>query len=115
MTAETGERFGILVRRYRLLAGLTQEQLAERAGLSHRAVGDLERDAGRAPRLETVTLLAEALGLDGAARAAFLVAARPETAVVHPSAGSPALPPVSPFGRQGALPVPLTPLVGRAD
>ncbi|HZS87697.1 MAG TPA: helix-turn-helix domain-containing protein [Chloroflexota bacterium] len=39
--------FGALLRRLRVLAGLTQEQLAERAGLSARAVGDLERDGAR--------------------------------------------------------------------
>ena len=40
--------FGDLLRRYRLAAGLTQEALAERAGLSSDAVSTLER--GRAAR-----------------------------------------------------------------
>jgi non-specific serine/threonine protein kinase len=40
VTTETG--FGDLLRHYRLAAGLTQEELAERAGLSSRGVSDLE-------------------------------------------------------------------------
>ena len=51
--------FGTLLRQMRLTAGLTQEALAERAGLSAKAVGELERSPGRTPRLDTVTLLAE--------------------------------------------------------
>ena len=39
--------FGDLLRRDRLTAGLTQEALAERAGLSVRAISDLERSARR--------------------------------------------------------------------
>lgn len=41
--------FGVLLRRYRLMVGLTQAALAERAGLSERAVNDLERDPKRSP------------------------------------------------------------------
>ena len=46
-----------------MAAALSQEELAERAGLSPRGVSDLERGARTAPRLETVRLLADALGL----------------------------------------------------
>ena len=63
--------FAALLRRQRLAAGLTQEALAERAGLSAKAVGDLERDPGRSPRLITVTLLADALGAGPEQRAAW--------------------------------------------
>jgi transcriptional regulator with XRE-family HTH domain len=42
--------FAALLKRHRLAAGLTQEALAERAGLSPRAVSDLERDPARTPR-----------------------------------------------------------------
>ena len=70
MTTTTAETFGALLRRYRLAAGLTQEALAERAGVSERGVQDLERGVRVAPRAETVRLLADALGLDDAARAA---------------------------------------------
>src|SRR3974377_735655 len=55
--------FGQRLRRSRLAAGFSQEALAERAGLSARAISDLERGIHRAPYLATITLLADALGL----------------------------------------------------
>lgn len=70
--------FAALLRRYRLAAGLTQATLAERAGLSERAVNDLERDPERVPRLESVMLLTDALALPQHDRAQLLSAARPE-------------------------------------
>ena len=69
--------FAALLKRQRLAAGLTQEALAERAGLSAKAVSDLERDPARTPRLGTVTLLADALGAGPEERAELLAAARP--------------------------------------
>jgi transcriptional regulator with XRE-family HTH domain len=51
--------FGELLRQRRLAAGLTQEALAERVGVSAKAISDPERDPGRTPRLDTVGLLAE--------------------------------------------------------
>jgi predicted ATPase/transcriptional regulator with XRE-family HTH domain len=69
--------FGEQLKRHRLAAGLTQEALAERASLSTRAISDLERGAKRAPRRDTVELLASALGLSGRRREAFEAAARP--------------------------------------
>ena len=98
--------FASLLKRQRLAAGLTQEALAERAGLSPRAVSDLERDPARTPRLGTVTLLADALGADQEQRDELLAAARPA-----PAPGTPADGMESP-GR--VLPRPLTPLIGRA-
>jgi transcriptional regulator with XRE-family HTH domain len=55
--------FGALLRRYRIAAGLTQEELAERASLGRRSIGDLERAVGHRPRKDTVALLATALTL----------------------------------------------------
>jgi transcriptional regulator with XRE-family HTH domain len=55
--------------------GLSQEELAERAGLSRRGISDLERGTRRAPYPATVRRLAEALSLNEAERAAFHVAA----------------------------------------
>lgn len=55
--------FGSLLRRYRTSAGLTQEGLAERAGLSVRSISDLERGTRSKPWRDTVALLAEALQL----------------------------------------------------
>jgi predicted ATPase/DNA-binding XRE family transcriptional regulator len=57
-----------VLRRYRLAAGLSQESLAERAGISVRGLSDLERGLSRAPRVETLARLAGALGLEGTAR-----------------------------------------------
>jgi transcriptional regulator with XRE-family HTH domain len=63
--------FGTLLRRYRVAVGLSQEELAERAGLSARTVGDLERRVSHAPRKDTVELLAQALDLGVPERAAL--------------------------------------------
>jgi tetratricopeptide (TPR) repeat protein/transcriptional regulator with XRE-family HTH domain len=67
--------FGLLLKRHRRAAGFTQEELAERAGLSPRAVGDLERDL-RQPRRDTVQLLLGALALSPDESARFEAAAR---------------------------------------
>ena len=75
MRTNSSASFGDLLKRHRLTAGLSQEELAERAGLSPRGVSDLERGARTNPRPGTVRLLAEALQLAEADRAAFLVAA----------------------------------------
>jgi predicted ATPase len=70
------EGFGSLLRRYRALAGLSQEALAERAGIS-RGIADLERGARRFPYPDTASRLAAALELGAAERAAFMAACRP--------------------------------------
>lgn len=96
--------FGDLLRRHRLAASLTQEALAERAGLSTRGISDLERGARELPRKETLRQLLQALELTTADRAAFTLAAHR-----HPvmAARSPHL------DRPVGLPVPVTPLIGR--
>jgi predicted ATPase/transcriptional regulator with XRE-family HTH domain len=92
------------LRRHRITAGLTQEALAERAGLSLRGLSDLERGARRAPYRDTAERLAAALELDGAERAALLMATR--------RAGPrPIEHPVGPH--LTAPPVPLSSFVGR--
>jgi transcriptional regulator with XRE-family HTH domain len=63
---------------------MSQEELAERARLSARAISDLERGVKRTPRRDTVQLLVEALGLSGEIRTAFVTAAR-EPAARRPS------------------------------
>jgi tetratricopeptide (TPR) repeat protein/transcriptional regulator with XRE-family HTH domain len=68
--------FARLLRQLRVEAGLTQEELAEAAGLSPRSVSDLERGVAHSARKETARLLAGALGLTGAARGSFEAAAR---------------------------------------
>ena len=80
--------FGEALRRHRLSAGLSQEELAERAGLSRRGISDLERGTRRAPYPATVRRLAEALSLGEAERAALHVAAR-GTDAPHGGAAAP--------------------------
>ena len=63
-TAESwSEGFGVLLRRYRLAASLSQELLAERARLSTKSIAALERSRRTAPRAATVVQLANSLGL----------------------------------------------------
>ena len=69
--------FGALLQQHRIAAGLSQEELAERAGLSRRCTSDLERGTRQAPYPATVRRLAQALGLADEARVEFLHARRP--------------------------------------
>src|SRR4051812_20517894 len=71
--------FGELIRRFRLAVGLTQEELAERSGISARSVSDFERGLTQRPQRETVRLLADALGLAEGDRPIFEAAARGRT------------------------------------
>jgi WD40 repeat protein/transcriptional regulator with XRE-family HTH domain len=73
---EEENRFGSVLRARRLEAGLTQSALAERAGLSVRAIQHLEAGMGQ-PYSATARRLADALALTVAARARFETAARP--------------------------------------
>ena len=96
--------FGELLRRYRAAAGLTQEELAERAGLSARGIADLERGVRTAPYPRTVRQLAEVLGLGADERGVLLSArSRAHEARRDPGGTAPG----------HVLPLPPTPLVGR--
>jgi tetratricopeptide (TPR) repeat protein/transcriptional regulator with XRE-family HTH domain len=79
-----GIEFGRLLREHRERALLSQEGLAQRAGLSTRAIRDLEAGRTERPRGTSVRLLVEALGLQGAPRAAFEAAARDGASVPAP-------------------------------
>src|SRR5438132_4983201 len=85
MTTGSAQRFGDLLRRSRLAAGLTQEELAAEAGLSVRGLSDLERGARLAPRRETIQLLCEALHLSAAERTELEAAARQRRSEEHTS------------------------------
>ena len=74
--AEPALRFAGLLRQLRAEVRLTQEELAEAAGLSPRSVSDLERGINRTARKETALLLADALSLTGQVRVLFVAAAR---------------------------------------
>jgi tetratricopeptide (TPR) repeat protein/transcriptional regulator with XRE-family HTH domain len=68
--------FAGLLRELRVAAQLTQEELAEAAGLSSRTVSALERGVNRTTHKETARLLADALHLTGPARTQFEAVAR---------------------------------------
>ena len=76
MAEQSVLEFAGVLRQLRAEARLTQEELAEAAGLSPRSVSDLERGINRTARKDTAELLAGALGLAGPARAVFVAAAR---------------------------------------
>lgn len=76
VVTEQPAEFAELLRRLRNEAGLTQEALAERAGVSPRSISDLERGINKTARRDTTRLLADALSLAGAARVTFETAAR---------------------------------------
>src|SRR5688500_14458664 len=95
---EGGSAFGERLRRLRVAAGLSQEALAERAGLSAQAIGALETGKRRRPYPNTMAALADALGLTEMERVA-LAEAR-----VAPSAA---------VSAQPLLPRQRTPLIGR--
>jgi transcriptional regulator with XRE-family HTH domain len=109
-----GPAFGAMLRRLRLEADLSQELLAERARMSVDAISTLERGTRRSPQRQTLALLVDALGLDGARRKEFEAAAartpsertrgRPATSVHRPAAA-----------RNHNLPFPLNSFVGRDD
>jgi class 3 adenylate cyclase len=86
-----------LLRSYRLAAELTQEELAERAGVSSRSIQALERGENR-PQQETARRLADALALDEPDRARLLrgvtpIPRRREVAEVAPAPAEPAMVP----------------------
>lgn len=95
------------LRAARRWAGLTQEQLAGLSTVSVRAIRDLEQGRVRHPRRETLRLLADAMRLSDARRAALELAVEGASAgpVMHEAYGAELAPP----------PAPLCRLVGRAE
>jgi DNA-binding SARP family transcriptional activator/tetratricopeptide (TPR) repeat protein/transcriptional regulator with XRE-family HTH domain len=91
------EEFGVLLRAARREAGLSQRQLAERAGVSLAAVRDLEQGRTRRPHPQSVEALAGGLRLAGPRATAFRLAAAREqapSAPTRPPARPPAKAPV---------------------
>jgi transcriptional regulator with XRE-family HTH domain len=74
MTEPTGG-LGTDLRARREAAGLSQEELAKRSGVSPHTISNLERNFTRWPYLDTLQRLADGLGLRDEARAAFTAAA----------------------------------------
>ncbi|MBV9357784.1 MAG: helix-turn-helix domain-containing protein [Chloroflexi bacterium] len=101
-TNDPSPSFGAQLRAFRLRSGLSQEALAERAGMGSAAVAALERGRRRSPYPSTLGALVEALGLSAEERSAFIGAARQTADRAVP-----------PSWRQPRLPSRLTPLIGR--
>src|SRR4051794_1710601 len=97
MQSDSSATFGEVLRRYRQAAQLSQDELALKAGLSTRAISDLERGVNRAPRKATLALLADGLSLSAEEHGAFEAAAHAPT----------------PAARDN-LPAPLSSFIGRA-
>jgi predicted ATPase/DNA-binding XRE family transcriptional regulator len=95
----TGETLGVLLKKLRAAAGMTQEELADRAGISARTVSDVERGLRTAVHGDTARRLASALGLHDEERAKFDAVARGFADDSH---------------QPGDLPLPPTRLLGRA-
>lgn len=110
MEADQAPTFADLLRRARREAGLTQEQLAERAGVSARGISDLERGLIRAPRRDSLELLMDALDLDAKVRARWRdlrKSGASQAGRTEPSPLTPARPSAP------GLPHARTPLIGR--
>ena len=104
--SDRGTPFGELLRGFRQSAGLTQEELAARSGLSADAVGALERGLRTRPYPHTVRSLADALGLSEEERAILLAAVPARGGTAATVAGG-----VTAF--EASLPSSPTPLLGR--
>jgi transcriptional regulator with XRE-family HTH domain len=72
---EVRGRFGTLLREYRSAYGLTQEDLAQRSGVSIRAIADMERGRTARPFRHSVRRLADALSLQAPDRQQLEMAA----------------------------------------
>jgi transcriptional regulator with XRE-family HTH domain len=77
-----------MLKRYRLAAGGTQEQLAERAGVCVRSISNLERGSPHVPRGDTIRIIVAALELPAEDGKAFMAAARGRDVVVLVSANA---------------------------
>jgi tetratricopeptide (TPR) repeat protein/transcriptional regulator with XRE-family HTH domain len=110
--------FGRLLREHRRAAGLTQEELAERSGISVRSIADAESGRTARPHRKSVQLIAAALRLAGPQQAAFYAAGRgPMIDAEHRLPAAQAA--TSPDGRAAAtvprqLPAAVTDFTGRA-
>jgi transcriptional regulator with XRE-family HTH domain len=117
MTEQATSGLAGLLRQLRAEARLTQQELAKAAGVSPRAVSDLERGINRTARHDTAVRLAGALGLAEPVRSLFVAAAlgRIQAAQVlaarRRQAPDGSLPPT---GGMHGFPAALTSFVGRA-
>lgn len=106
MGTQGASTLGSVLRALREGAGLSQEELAERAGLSPHAISALERGTRTRPYPHTLRALAAALELTEDERATLLAAVPARSARQTTDPGT---------SRRRDLPVPATALVGRDD
>ena len=97
------DTLGPSLKKLRLSAGMTQEELAERAGISARTVSDVERGLRNVVHHDTALRLASALGLADEQLRRF-------DALAHGRELSPL-----PISQAGHLPPVPTPLLGRSS
>jgi transcriptional regulator with XRE-family HTH domain len=95
----TEETLGVALKKLRAAAGMTQEELADRAGISARTVSDVERGLRTFVHGDTARRLAAALGMSEQERVRFDALARGAVESTQPP---------------GDLPVPPTRLLGRS-
>jgi tetratricopeptide (TPR) repeat protein/transcriptional regulator with XRE-family HTH domain len=108
-----GPGFGGLLRRLRDEAGLTQDELAEAAQVSQRAISDLERGINATARKDTALLLAGALGRDGPTSELFTAAARGRASAAEALAAARGAGPGGPAAATRALPRDIASFTGR--
>lgn len=101
--ATSAGHFGLLLRSLRERAGLTQQELAERAELTTHAISSLERGTRTRPYPHTVRSLSDALSATDSERTALIAAIPRRKAAAEP------------VRQQTGLLVPPTPLFGREE
>ena len=102
-----GSTFALLLRRYRLAAGLSQAELAERANISVGAIGSLEQGIRKSPYPVTLNNIADALGITPDQRATLIRSAK--------RSREPRLVAEPPSTSRANMPVPLTSFVHRVE
>ncbi|MER6917239.1 tetratricopeptide repeat protein [Streptomyces sp. NPDC000594] len=88
MTRPTPGEFGRRLRELRLGAGLSQERLAHSAGVSVRALANMESGRTAGPQRQTVQALSRALGLNADGTRALEAAAAPGRNRARPATGA---------------------------
>lgn len=109
MDSDAVPHFADLLLRSRRALGVTQEELAERSGLSTRGISDLERGVKRTPHRDTARRLADALGLSPDDRRTFLASSRKGRVASGPHH------PERTKASTSNLPGGSSPLIGRVD
>ena len=114
---ERNGTFGGRLRNLREAAGLTQEELASRAGMTSKGISAIERGERKRPYPHTVRSLADALGLPEEERAALLatIPKRAAQSDTPASAVTPMLPEeaLAESAPEPSIPTPFTSLMGR--